>query len=358
MSSLPSSHATGSEIAFSAAVESILVTPQEWQTILPEFADASIYQTTEYGRQVSGGRHLEHWVLRRNGKIIAAALIRLIAVPIFPGRIAYLYQGPLWQFRGRHDPNDLKLALSVLRREYVEKRSMLLQIFPNLIHRMEGNYQNIFQAEGFHRVAGVKNERTFLLDLSQDLLEIRRKFRRNWRNHLNKALRNNLEIVSGRTEELFDVFIEIYQELLQRKKFYDSPDVFTWREIQKQLPEKFKMKVFVCKAEGKPVSAAVGTVLGDKGIYLLGATSKKGMKTQGSYLIQWEMIRWLKEVGCPWYDLGGINPQKNPGVFHFKAGMGGEDVSYLGLFEAAGSTANRLLARVVRLWRLYQNRKS
>ncbi len=332
------------------------VTHDEWQFLLPRFADASVYQTSAYGRFLSGGKNLEHCVFRRNGDVFAAALMRIIYLPVIRRRIAYLYWGPLWQFEGHEDPLDLELALTLLRREYVEKRRMLLQVFPNLTTASDRDYREIFRAAGFRLVPGAKKERTFLLDLSRDLEEIRRRFRRNWRNHLNKAQRNNLKIEQGQSTELFDVFIRLYQELLQRKKFTDSPNVYTWKKIQEQLPLDLKMTVFVCRAEGEPVSAAVGTVVGNKAIYLLGATSKKGMKTQGSYLIQWEMIRWLKKLGCRWYDLGGIDPQKNPGVFHFKEGMGGIDVYYLGLFEACRGILNKIIAHLIRIWFYYKSR--
>ncbi len=36
-----------------------------------------------------------------------------------------------------------------------------------------------------------------------------------------------------------------------------------------------------------------------------------------------ESDKWLKENGVHWYDLGGIDPEHNPGVFHFKKGAVG-----------------------------------
>ena len=40
-----------------------------------------------------------------------------------------------------------------------------------------------------------------------------------------------------------------------------------------------------------------------------------------------------REEGCRWYDLGGIDPQNNPGVYHFKSGFGGEEIIVPGPFE-------------------------
>ena len=69
--------------------------------------------------------------------------------------------------------------------------------------------------------------------------------------------------------------------------------------------------------------------MGDSAIYLLGATSDDGLNAKGSYLLQWTLIQWLKENGVRWYDLGGIDPEGNPGVYYFKRGFSGADVCQL-----------------------------
>jgi hypothetical protein len=84
--------------------------------------------------------------------------------------------------------------------------------------------------------------------------------------------------------------------------------------------------------------------MGDSAIYLLGATSDSGLKAKGSYLLQWSVIRWLKENGVKWYDLGGIDPERNPGVYSFKRGLSGSDVCQLPPFVACSS---RLSSAVV-----------
>ena len=42
-----------------------------------------------------------------------------------------------------------------------------------------------------------------------------------------------------------------------------------------------------------------------------------------------------------YYDLGGIDPEGNPGVYHFKSGLGGREVTAPGPFEAAPSRARK-----------------
>ena len=64
-----------------------------------------------------------------------------------------------------------------------------------------------------------------------------------------------------------------------------------------------------------------------------GATEKASLETKASYLLQWHVSTEAKERGLRWYDLGGIDPVGNPGVCHFKRGLGGDEVVAPGIFQ-------------------------
>jgi lipid II:glycine glycyltransferase (peptidoglycan interpeptide bridge formation enzyme) len=87
------------------------------------------------------------------------------------------------------------------------------------------------------------------------------------------------------------------------------------------------------------------------GIYLLGATSEAGLNSKGAYLLQWSMIKWLKENGFKYYDLGGIDPDRNPGVYHFKKGVSGDDVTRLAPFECCEDSLSYLAMKAADLAR-------
>ncbi len=162
---------------------------------------------------------------------------------------------------------------------------------------------------------------------------------------LNQAEKKGLEIVEGNGDELYSIFLGLQSEMQERKNYTPGVSYQEFREIQKDLPESLKMKIMICKREGEPMSAAVFSRIGDTGIYLLGATGHKGMKTKGSYLLQWRAMQWLKENGCRWYDLGGINPEINSGVYHFKAGLSGIDVCHIGPYELCDNPLSLLFVR-------------
>jgi lipid II:glycine glycyltransferase (peptidoglycan interpeptide bridge formation enzyme) len=72
------------------------------------------------------------------------------------------------------------------------------------------------------------------------------------------------------------------------------------------------------------------------------------MKSHGSYIVQWAFMEWIKEKGLRYYDLNGINPETNPGTYHFKRGLAGKngiDAEFLGKFQVADSPVSSLVVK-------------
>ena len=105
------------------------------------------------------------------------------------------------------------------------------------------------------------------------------------------------------------------------------------------------MRIWICEQDGVPVAGLVASAMGDSAIYLLGATSDDGLNAKGAYLLQWTLIQWLKENGIRWYDLGGIDPEGNPGVYSFKRGLSGADVSQLTPLVACNNVFSSAVVR-------------
>jgi lipid II:glycine glycyltransferase (peptidoglycan interpeptide bridge formation enzyme) len=132
--------------------------------------------------------------------------------------------------------------------------------------------------------------------------------------------------------------------MITRKQFKEYVNPVSMGQMNKELDDQYKMKIFIAYKDKLPVASLVGSAIGDTGVYLLGASNEVGMKNNASYLLQWEMIKWLKQKGCRRYDLGGINIDDNPGVYHFKSGITDQEVLGMGTFE---SYNNRLSKRIV-----------
>jgi lipid II:glycine glycyltransferase (peptidoglycan interpeptide bridge formation enzyme) len=132
----------------------------------------------------------------------------------------------------------------------------------------------------------------------------------------------------------------MYNQMRKRKAFETKVDVEEFGRIQEELPESHRMTTLICEQHEVPVAGIVFSAMGDSAIYLLGATSDSGLNSKGAYLLQWKLVQWLKEGGFKHYDLGGIDPERNPGVYHFKSGLSGTDVCHLNPLVACNSVAS------------------
>lgn len=338
------------EAGYTAAIDTI--DQSEWAKIIDQFSDANVYQTWSYDAIRCGEENISHLVLRVDDNIIAAAQARIVRLPLIGWGVAYVRWGPLWQVRNQTaDPRVFRLAVRALRNEYVCRRGLILRIFPELYEDNSNLCLDILLEEGYAKAPESGRFRTLILDISPSIEELRKKLDQKWRNCLNRAERNELEVTEGTDDSLFLEFIGIYQDLLRRKKFQEPNDINEFRLIQSKLPAESKMRIFLCRSKGITSAGAIFSAIGDTGVYLFGATNDRGLADKGSYLIQWKAIQWMKSRGCRFFNLNGINPLKNPGTYHFKAGLaekGGRDVYYLGRFDCCSGLINAALLRAAR----------
>ncbi len=323
-------------------------TPDEWHQMLDLFNDSNIYQTWAYGGVRWGRKSLSHLVLKRRGEVLGMAQVRIVRPTRFNFGMAYLRWGPLCERRGR--PLDFEVVTRMagaLEGEYVRERRLFLRILPNAF--VGSDRAAIFQSAfcSFDSEPAVPRDtyRTFLLDLAPDLEELRRRLDKKWRNQLSRAEKNNLKVIAGSGKDEFQTFCRIYDQMRKRKTFETTVDVQEFGQIQEDLTKRHRMRILICEDRGQPVAGLVASAMGDSAIYLLGATSDDGLNSKGSYLLQWTLIRWLREESIRWYDLGGIDPEANPGGYHFKKGFSGADVSQMNPMVACTSVVSSAVVR-------------
>jgi len=312
------------------------ITELEWNTLLGQFADASIYQTWAYGAVCWGEKQHSHLLLKCGAEVVAAAQLRVVRLPLLNKGVAYLRWGPLWRLRGQPvEPGLLDRMLGALRKEYVERRGLLLRLLPGVFQAdaWAGEITSCLRRRGLDLETDIRPYQTSRVDVAQPLDTVRRGLHSRWRNYLKAAEKTGFTVVQGTADELYHQFTVLYREMMARKQFETTVDVEQFRQIHHRLPEALKFQVFVCSADDRPQNALVVSALGESAIYLLAATGNAGLNGRGAYLLQWRALEWLHQQGIRWYDTGGINQEKNPGGYQFKSGLGGREVSHLGRFE-------------------------
>jgi len=317
-----------------------------WQQLAHSFLDYNYRQLWDFGTACAKRLNAtsEHVAVQENQKILGLADVRIKEIPVLGGGIAYINGGPLVRRDNGDDYDRLRVCLHTLVSEYIEKRGLLLRIRPPLGPESWNAQQNsAFEIGGFSVSQTIKPNRTFLLDLDRTLEDLRKNLSQKWRNNLKRAEAGIQPIQSDSSVESFTQFSELYKTFRKKKQFDVDLDPAFFVEVQKLLPESERMRVALSEQEGVLVSGHVSSLLGDTAVNLFRANTKAALSTRVSYRIQWDGICYAHEQGCRWYDLGGIDPVENPGVYSFKKGMGGEDVTAPGPFEYCPNGLRRVV---------------
>jgi lipid II:glycine glycyltransferase (peptidoglycan interpeptide bridge formation enzyme) len=322
---------------------------ESWYGYIRNFEDSNLYQTRSYDVVKYGRKRTAHLVLRKRSGVVAVAQARILSLPFLNIGIAYVFWGPLWRLRDTNEDTEVfRQAIRALRNELAIRRGLVLRLNPLAVRGKDDILAQILADEGFDQCANSSQRRTLIIDLSPPLKDIRSALDQKWRNCLNKAERNQLVIAEGDDDRMFDDIVKMYSEMARRKGLNDVTDLEHLRNVQKRLPSDLKLRVVSCRDKGELCAGGIFSAMGNGALYLVGATSNSGMKSNGSYLVQWAFIQWLKERGGRYYDLNGINPESNPGTYHFKRGLAGklgQDVELLGKYQVPGNFASDTIVR-------------
>lgn len=332
----------------------------EWLSLVSSCPKYNYRQSWAFGVACAArlNARSEHILIQTtSGDVAGFADVRIKQLPIVEGGIAYISGGP-FPVSSEHEYENV---VSALLEEYVRMRSLTLRIMPPPLPATQAKKVKEFLL-GLGFVDKAECKQTILIDLSQSLDEIRKKFHQKWRNCLNKGEKGCVTFRSGTDSGIFKEFRPLFEELIAEKKFLVDLDIDFYMDVQKESGLQDKFLVTLAEVDGRPIAGHVSSFLGDTGVYLLGATSHEGRKLNAAYLLQWQAIKKSKAAGCLWYDLGGTDPVGNPGVYRFKNRMGGQEVTMPGPFEFKSTGVRASLTSVgekgYKLIKLYRNKFS
>lgn len=332
------------------------VTLNQWLDWASSFRDYNYTHYWEYARAAAEriGAVSQHIAVRdAGGDVVALCNVRIKRLPFGLGGIAYISGGPMvehWDNAGLACLGDV---LEALKQKYAHGLGLVLRISqrhkPNEARDFE---ESIYCQSGFEEYGQTNS--TILIDLRPELETIRKQFHSKWRNHLNKSERQEVNIKSGTELFLFEDFSGLFNELVSEKGFDVDLDDRFFAKIQKKSPAQEMFHIAIAYHQEIPIAGHLSSIGGDASVYLLGASNKIGRRLRAAYQLQWHMICESRGSGCQWYDLGGIDPEKNPHVYQFKKRMGGEQTPIGKVFQYSKGMKVRLVLTAESVYRKFK----
>ena len=252
------------------------------------------------------------------------------------GNFWYVPKGP-----GITAPDQLPGILPKLRAEAERRHVFAIKIEPELPRDMATLHA--VSAYGFRPSRAIQpNSSTVLIDLTPGEHAIMANFNQKGRHAINRALRDGVTaepvIFSPKNAKImYDLLVQTaegrFENSLRPYEYY-----YTFWET---FYNTNRGSLFFARVNGTVVSAAFAMYLGKKSTYKDGASVRDKQVYGASHLLQWEIIKWMKERGCTQHDLCGappsdqINNTSHPlyGVGRFKTSFNKHVTDYIGAFD-------------------------
>ncbi len=171
----------------------------------------------------------------------------------------------------------------------------------------------------------------------------------NWSRNLKRG-RSRDNLVSVWTSPDPRSIADLHDELQNFK----GAHVVDWRSQSERITALIRefgdrLVVVQCRDGNGDLHAVRGAIICSGAAFdIIAATSIEGRRRYSSHVALWELMNELARRGVGKFDMGGVDPVRNKGVYDFKHGVGAHDVRYLGEWDAASPAILRsVLGRIV-----------
>lgn len=155
----------------------------------------------------------------------------------------------------------------------------------------------------------------------------------NWRHNLKRSGRYDLRIEHWKTPDL-DAISALYREMESLKSLPEQHSATELAAIFTQCRE--QVVVYRClDTDGRLLAIRAAGLSGATAMDLLAVAGGEARKVYASHATLWALLDHCSRMGLRDYDLSGVDPVGNKGVFDFKHGTGANLVECLGEWEWA-----------------------
>jgi lipid II:glycine glycyltransferase (peptidoglycan interpeptide bridge formation enzyme) len=244
-------------------------------------------------------------------------------------------------------------------KERYSKKGFALRLELNQLY--DDKLVQILEHAGWKQtVRHLQYRHTIQIDLSLSEENIWMSFKSRGRYEVLQAQKFGVKIVhEDPTDDNLQKMYELMQVTSSRNRFYIRDMKFTmsyWRKFR----DEGKLKLFFAWHEHDLLSGAIILTNDTLAWYKDGGSVRTKSQMMGSRLLQWEVMKYLKQDGVELYDLGGIpEPDSQQtssmhGIYVFKTGFSKHTVALMPTIELPLSKRYMLWPRAESNWlRIY-----
>ncbi len=317
----------------------------EWDRTLLEIADFNLYQSWGWGlHRAEFGWNPTPLVFFANDRVTSMAMA-LIKKKLGVVTVCWIPGGPVGDLAGSC-PTLIDAIQSA-----TKNPATYVHISP--MAQLSDTTSNKLRASAWRLpLRSLNSGKTLVYSSFEEDADRRALLSKNWGRNLARGESRSLVVTEwhGATgKEIAD----ITNQMRDYKKISDASDV---NEIADSLMRVFGNQVLMVRCiDPAGTTMAIRGVIkyGRKAYDMFSAASPAGRKEYASNLCLWKIIELCARDGINHYDLSGVDPVANQGVYNFKKGIGSLDFNYQGEWTLSrprifGSLISRMISRRLR----------
>ncbi len=267
----------------------------------------------------------------RDGALVAGA--QVLYRRLGPCTVGYIPKGPVFLEEEGMIVERLWQGIHRLSRRM---RAISLKVEPPWREEEEAERRWLLGAGFAPSAERIQPRRTIFVDLRPSEEEILARMKPKWRYNIRLSMRKGVTVRQGGAKDL-PTFYRLMRLTGQRDGFAIHSAAYYERAWALFAPQG-RARLFLAEYEGETLAALLAYAFNGQAIYMYGASSDAYREYMPNHQLQWRAMQWAKASGCHTYDLWGITDRGDPaeslsGVERFKAGFGGEIVSFAGAYD-------------------------
>ena len=198
---------------------------------------------------------------------------------------------------------------------------------------------------------------TIVIDLAPGEAAVLASFNQSARRNIRKAQAGGVVVTSVEaSDEHLETMFQLMKATEARAGYGLRPAGYFKDYWQAQVAAG-QAQLFLARHEGEVLAGLFATRVGQRAWYKDGGSFDAKRELQASYLVQWEVMRWLMEQGVTSYDMVGV-PNRDAvgtgdardGLYSFKSKFNPEITEFIGCWDVPVSSAK------YRFWRKFGER--
>jgi len=300
------------------------VSETRWKKLYRNMEDPNILQSWEYGQSQKFyfKMKIERFaVINKNHHILA--IVQVLIKNFFIFKFYKISRGPLF-IKNTSEQEKIEIIKQFIFFFKNLTRFNFLSFNPNL----ELNQNSILINSNKKYLFKGKSWKSFMLNLEQGEIDIKKNMKSNWRNQLNNSYKYNIYIKEENDDFNLNKIIILNEKESLKKKFKTIPNKLLLNYFSHA-----NFKIFNAYFKNDLIASVCIATHFPSSTYLIGWSNDQGRKMNAMNLLLWNSILNLKKANFQSLDLGGYDRDISEGIYNFKAGIGAKNYELIGSFS-------------------------